>query len=186
MPRRYIRFWATTDESDAGLIAIDYLRSLMRIAPVRLCSMSNMLYGRWAGYAALMSTDMQGELVNVVCCSPDRWTWVTRVAAPPRDIAASPPPPGAVEAPPEILTARHELHTASAARNVLIAMAQASGHHEVETAMKYDVVVTPTSELASFWTGLRDRHVSSARPVVRLVEVPVLLHSVLAGCVMPA
>src|SRR6185369_14286380 len=83
----YIRLFAATDESSLGLTALEYTRSLMRIAPVRLITTTGQLLGRWAALQSLLNSPMAGSWVNVVACDPARWTWVQTIPMPNRDVA---------------------------------------------------------------------------------------------------
>jgi hypothetical protein len=148
-----IRYFASTDESPVGVMALRYLQALMKLAPVRLCSMTGALTGKWPGYGALLFTDPGPRmLANVVCCDPSRWTWMIRVAAPPRNFVGPSSDPAAVETPAEILTGRQELYTAGV-RNVLIAGAHPRNAAEIETALRYDELIVPTLELHERWLG---------------------------------
>lgn len=158
-------------------MALDYLKGLMRMAPVRLCSMSGMLVGRWAGYAQLLSTELRGDMINVVCCDPSRWTWLLRVPAPPRDILSPQVASSdAVHAPPEILTGRQELYTVGG-RNVLIAATTSPNAAELETALRYEALVVPDAATFDWW----DRQGGDPR----LIPTPVTDHAAFYGCVVP-
>jgi len=171
MARHYIRLFASTDESPVGLLAVEYVKALLRIAPVRLCSMSGELAGRWSSYAPLLITPMIGMMVNVVCCNSTRWTWQHRMPVP-----RSNGVPLAPDAPAEIITGRVELYTAGV-RNTLIACSWPTDEHEVAAGLRYDGVVVPTAELYDQWA------VAGADP--RYIPVPVTDQATLHGVVMP-
>ncbi len=139
----YIRFFATTDEqSPVSQLALEYLRSLVRIAPVRVIDPARMgpaiHDGAWARYDALFHTPMFGQMVNVVCTAPSRWTWLHTIRAPKTDDP---------KAELETISDRLELYTADV-RNVLICATRSGwtfplSAAELETAKKYQAVITP-------------------------------------------
>lgn len=111
---RYIRYLAATDPSPFGLVALEYLKGLLRIGRVRLASMTGGLHeAPWISYAQLLVTPMEGDYVNVVCCDPSRWTWVQKVAMPERTVG------GNLVLPGEVASGWQELYT-EGAHNVLI------------------------------------------------------------------
>jgi hypothetical protein len=151
----FIRFWADTTGSQLSYYALEYMRSFMRVAPVRLISVTGTLAGRWQAYGALLATPMSpapSDLLNAVCCDPSRWTWQERVPAGSRPVV----PVGdheelAVPEVTETITGQVELHTAGARRNVLFAVAPPRSAQQLATAKKYDVVVVPTSDHGDGW-----------------------------------
>lgn len=116
----FLRYFAITDPSFTGYVALAYLKSLLRIAPVRLISKSgDGLEPPWNAYQPLTMTAMAGTYVNCVAVPPEQLTWDVSVPMPAANLGAQ----GAAlasEAPKLADTARGraELYTASA-RNVL-------------------------------------------------------------------
>lgn len=147
----FIRYFATTDGSVASELAWNFMRRMIRILPVRLCTLSGGLVGRWEGYNALLATPMTGDFVNVVCCDPARWTWIQSAAAP-----KAPPVAEAIaagKAPPvEMLSSRAELWT-KGVRNILIAATTPRSEAELETAKKYDAVIVTNRQHAEWFAG---------------------------------
>lgn len=140
----YIRYFATTDpQSPVSKVALEYLKSLIRIAPVRVIDPARMMPGipdgEWARYAGLFATPMIGPMINVVCTEPSRWTWMHKIAAPKENKAGSKT---------EEISGRLELYTAGV-RNVLFThgrentpeLAVPSEGPLYETARKYEAVV---------------------------------------------
>jgi len=162
---------AATDTSPAGILALAYLPALLRIAPVRVGSISGGLSGRWEGYAALLGTPLATEYVNVVCCAPDRWTWVQRVTIPNR-------PVNGVPQPAEVAEKRQELYT-SGVRNVLLTQVPPAPltREQRQTALRYEAVVSPDAHTRRLWDGLH--------PVVFMVSVPVTDHAALRAALVP-
>lgn len=175
-PRRpYIRLLATTDGSPIGTLGVEYLKSLLRAAPVRLYSVTGGLSGGWERYSTLLNTPLAGPFVNVVCCAPDRWTWMQTVQMPNRDGTFTP------------ASERQELYTAGV-RNVLItdhARPRSSALQAsfvvvpgtAHCAKKYEAVVVPTLDLAGAWEEF-GCHAS-------VVPVPVINHYRVKELVMP-
>lgn len=163
----FIRYWADTTGSQLSYYALEYMRSFMRVAPVRLISVTGILAGRWQAYSALLATPMAGPLYNVVCCDPSRWTWQERVPASSRPVV----PVGddeelTVPAVTETITGQIELHTTSAVRNVLFAVAPPRSAQQLATAKKYSAIVVPTEDAAKGWRTNGVAHlVSVIRPI---------------------
>jgi hypothetical protein len=144
----FLRLFVSADESPAGLLALAYLPSLLRIAPVRLIDprrlIIGVLDGPWAKYSTLLGTPMTGPMINVVCTPPDRWTWVQKVTATKKDDPASEK---------ETVSGRCELYTAGV-RNVLITsqthvsrMVDAWSE-QANAAAKYEAIVVPVATAA--------------------------------------
>lgn len=132
----YLRYFATTDDTELGRMGLEYLKSMLRVGPVRVLSMSGGMFGPWAPYAQLLGTPVSYPFVNVVCAEPARWTW--------RQVVATDKDP---------VDGRVELYTAGV-RNVLLAgpgdppgvlTAQAA------TAMRFEALVVPTTRLLLKW-----------------------------------
>lgn len=142
LPRRpYIRYLATTDGSPVGLMGLDYLKGLLRISPVRVYSVPGGMTGGWERYSSLLSTPLAGRFVNVVCCAPDRWTWMQTIQMPNKD--------GTFTAASE----RQELYT-DGVRNVLLtdhAPAYSTAYGAAHCAKRYEAVVVPTFALGAAW-----------------------------------
>lgn len=148
LPRRpFVRLLAVTDGSPLGLIGLEYLKAMLRVAPVRLFSVTGGLSDGWERFGALMSIPLGGAFVNAVCCPPARWSWMQTVQMPNRD--------GSMTTASE----RKELYTVGA-RNVLITDYQpqlGNEHGPVTTpdpahsVKKYEAIVVPTAEIGSAW-----------------------------------
>ncbi len=149
----YVRVFAETSESPAGLLALSYVRAIHRFAPVRLVGMgSPMLRGAWASLAGLLLTPMDDRVqhghkwINVVATGPDHWRRQMTVAMPKRDVKPADLAAGAFAtggADLERAVQSIELYTAGV-RNVLIpcgawTLAQING------ALKYEDVIIPPS-----------------------------------------
>ena len=74
----YIRVFARADHSAAGKLALEYTKSILRIAPVRVIPVG---MGIWPGYEPLLKP-LDGTFVNVVACGPDQWCRLIRIEAP--------------------------------------------------------------------------------------------------------
>jgi len=144
----YIRLYAPTDASPTGKVALEYVKALLRIAPVRVISMSgpSAFTGPWEGYQRLAAVaKAQAEsYVNAVCAPPDRWTFWMRAKMPNRDGSF------------EVASERVELWT-KGVRNLLFATDHPSGASaedtlaQLATAQKYDAIAVPTADLAAWW-----------------------------------
>lgn len=134
----YVRYFATTDDSPTGVIALEYLRSIMKFAPVRVLSVSGGLSGQWEAYAQLLATPLTYPFVNVVCCDPARWCWTQQVAMPRKDRTL------------ETTEGTFELYT-DGIRNVLVATALPAEGCQQHTAARYEAIVVPAERLAIAW-----------------------------------
>lgn len=170
MGTRYLRYMAATDDSTFGRIALEYLRSLLRIAPVRVAAISpGGMSGCWSGYAPLLGTPMDGDFVNIVCCQPARWSWMMSVAMQATQT-------GAARA---VATERIEFHTAGV-RNVLLA-----GHAPADqlsddlraAALRYEQIVTMDEETAESWR-------QAGAGAVAVIPVPVVDHDAVRVAVL--
>lgn len=173
MSRRFIRYLAATDSSPIGMLALGYLSGLLRIAPVRVGSMTGGLSGRWEHYAQLLATPMDGDFVNVVCCAPERWTWDQRVTMPRRR------PDGTVDPAGEVTTARQELYTVGK-RNVLLTEWMPHNALQLAAAIRYEEIVVTSPLAMDYWTAAR----ANGTPP-RLIPLPVVHHEELHLVVMP-
>jgi hypothetical protein len=149
----FIRLFADTTGSALSYYALEYMRSMMRTAPVRLASVTGVLAGRWQAYGQLLATPMLGHFVNVVCCDPSRWTWIEKVPAGERAVdhrEIGDDKEIAIPATAETISGRVELYTAGH-RNLLFAVAPPRSSSHLTTALKYEAIVVPTEEHASGW-----------------------------------
>jgi len=155
----YIRFLADTDDSPYGALALAYLPALLRIAPVRIGTLTGGLSGPWhpghqddaSPFSPLLATPMQGTYVNVVCCQPSRWTWVQRVPMPKR--LAS----GELVLSDDVATGRQELYTAGVHNVLITAEAKRPTSEQLGAALAYEQIVN--ADLLSWraWSVLRLR-----------------------------
>lgn len=134
----FIRYLADTSALPPAGQALEYLQSLLRIAPVRLCSMSAGLSGKWVHYSALLATPMVGPFVNVVCCDPARWKWEQQLAVPQRN------------GKPETIRGTVELYTANV-RNVLIVCHLPQDQEQIATARRYEQLIVPSEMFRMGW-----------------------------------
>lgn len=171
MTRRFIRYFAATDNSPIGMVALGYLSGLLRIAPVRVGSMTGGMSGRWEHYSLLLATPMDGDYVNVVCCAPERWTWEQWVEMPERTPTAG----GTVS----VAKGRQELYTAGK-HNVLIAMGYPVASPQRDTARLYEHVVVPDDQSWGEWLLCRPMSEGLHR-----IPLPVTDHEALRSVVMP-
>ncbi len=174
MTRRFIRYLAATDSSPIGMLALGYLSGLLRIAPVRVGSMTGGMSGRWEHYAQLLATPMGEDFVNVVCCARGRWTWMQGVTMMERK-------PDGTMGPGEKVSRRIELHTADV-HNVLLTNEFPTDSDQVATALRYDAVVVPNAEAHVHWSHMR---AGMRRGSTVMVAVPVTDFAALRAAVMP-
>lgn len=166
----YIRYLASTDDSDIGRLALDYLRAFLRLGlSVRVCSVSGGAFGMWEHYSPMLVTPVVGAFVNVVCCDPNRWVWTQRVPMPTRRTD------GSLVFDGEAAEGCQELRTASV-RNVLMTNTDIVTSGQLKSAERYDAIVCPTATVAAFWdmttTGWYVGDVRD-RLAVHLIPVPV-------------
>jgi hypothetical protein len=175
MGRPFIRYLAATDSSPIGMLALGYLSGLLRIAPVRIGSMTGGLSGRWEHYAQLLATPMTEDYVNVVCCAPERWCWEQRVAVPKRR------PDGMLDPGGEVASARQELYTVGR-HNVLIVGAHPVSGIQLTAALRYEEIVTGSQRDFMSWNAERALRSRSSPHVIPL---PIVDHEALHSVVMP-
>lgn len=173
MARRFIRYLAATDSSPIGMLALGYLSGLLRIAPVRVGSMTGGVTGRWEHYAQLLATPMGEDFVNVVCCAPERWVWDQRVMMPKRAPDGTPDPAG------EATSARQELYT-EGRHNVLIMMDCPIQSCQRDAARRYERVVVSDEHCYGEWMLCRPMN-----ETLRRIPLPVTDHEALRSVVMP-
>lgn len=172
----FIRYFATTDEqSPVSAVALAYLRSLVRIAPVRVIDPGRMIMGlpdgEWGKFAGLFATPMVGPYVNVVCTEPSRWTWMQHIDAPKED---------KLDAELEHFEKRLELYT-QGVRNVLLVAQPPTNEAEVRAANRYECVLVATPEIQLDWgyhaNGSGIVYVPVPVKEHRLVRIAVLGHA---------
>lgn len=165
-PPSFIRYFAQTDDSDIGKAALEYLKSMIRISPVRIASLSGGLSGAWHRYQNLLLTPMSGTYVNAVCTHPDRWVWTSSVPmtnaatgddglpAAPRYVKrpAGEPPGLDIELPDpqpttEVAERVEELYTPKV-RNVLFMPVAPTNKQQLLAAKKYQDVIAPSLSIA--------------------------------------
>lgn len=170
---RCIRYLAATDDSPAGILALAYLKGLLRIAPVRVGTMSGGLSGAWAHYSQLTITAMYEDFVNVVCCASRMWTWVQNVRMTERRGDGT-------YGPGEKVSRRIELYTANV-RNVLLTNERPLDSDHLSSALRYDAVVVPGAEEHVHWSHMRHNRPNSTV----MVTVPVTDLAALRAAIMP-
>lgn len=170
--RMFIRYLAATDDSPVGLVALEYLKSLLRIAPVRLLSVSGGLSGHWEGYSTALATPIGPAYVNVVCCHPVRWAWKQPITMVNRN------PDGTVRG-TERTSGDVELYTQSV-RNVLCIAGSAAPLLPLQcaAAAKYEARIVDSMDLQSYLGGLT-RHCTGT-----VIPVPVVDHDAVRRVVM--
>jgi hypothetical protein len=140
-----IRYFASTDDSPTGRIALAYLKGMLKIARVRVLSMSSGMSVEWERYSATLATPMLShatntvpDFVNVVCCEQARWIWTHHIQAPLRAGGF------------ETITSKAELYTVGV-RNVLIADDPPTDPEQLRTAERYQDIVTSNVKSAAAW-----------------------------------
>jgi hypothetical protein len=170
LPRRglpYIRFFVSTD-GVLSVAALSYLRSILRIAPVRLVLMSGELEGPWISLARLLATPMDEPMIaNVVCTHPQLWTRALSVPMPKTETAAAGRATGTIE-----------LHTAGV-HNVLLCAEAPTSKAERDAAAKYEAIVVPSLELA------KTLYEETGRMPVVVHAPPVRDHVTLRSAILP-
>jgi hypothetical protein len=171
----FIRYYAATNDTPTGRVALEYFKSLVRIAPVRVLSTTGGLSGAWAGFSAALATPVTYPLVNVVCSAPNRWTWTQRVEAMPGSVTSSAHITAVtVPAKMERIEGRLELYTRGI-RNVLLAADEPSDMEQLATAIKYEAIVVPSEALLAAWLVRRS---------TVYIPIPVMEHDVLRSAVL--
>lgn len=158
----YLRYFATTDDSTTGKLALEYLKAMLRLGPVRVIPRpgGGALTGCWAPYAQLLSTPISYPFVNVVCCPSEHWTWTQ-----------------SIRTEKDTIEGRLELYTAGM-RNVLLAdwdnppdiLTPAA-----VTALRYESIVVPSTRLQVHWSAMLGvgSELLTARSVFTTAVVPV-------------
>jgi hypothetical protein len=171
----YIRLWAPTDLSGASETALSYARALLRLAPVRLISLTGMLDTRdWRTMTSLLMTPMAGDMINVVCSSPAYWIKHITVAMPERDtmresLTVGEEVPTKVER--EVM--EREIWTSLAARNVLIATSLPNTKRQAEAANRYEALIVPAPDLALSWSSRCASLGTQTKYLPTIVPVPI-------------
>ncbi len=160
----FLRYMADTTDTTAGELALEYLRGLLRICPVRVASMTAGLAGRWEHYAALLTTPMHGAYINVVCCAPASWSWEQVVSMPQRN------------GKPETARHRIDLYTAGV-RNVLIAGRAPTEPAQIATARQYECLIVPSEIARMGWE-------MNGAPDANVIPIPVTDHDAFRALVM--
>jgi hypothetical protein len=163
---RFIRYLAATDDYPTGALALEYLKGLLRIAPVRVGSMTGGLFGKWEAYSQLLTTPMAGDFVNVVCCDPSRWTWEQKVPMPKRLTS------GELVLSGEVATGWQELYT-EGVHNALLTDERFEHKltaHQKATALRYEQIVVPDDLAYSLWASARH---CAGRSDPNMIPVPV-------------
>lgn len=176
----HIRLWAATDLSESGTLALEYARALVRIAPVRLISVTGLLEGSWRSMQRLLETPMVTPLVNVVCCDEGNWIRTIRVGMPEEDRMQASIASGKVQsAKVKTEPMDRELYTVGV-RNVLVARELPSALAFSRTAAKYESIVVPTHELQLAWTSNQARWLHDIKcdtgPIPSCIKLPIVDH----------
>lgn len=148
----FIRYFACTDGSAIGALALELAKSMEKIAPVRVVAMSGVLVDAWLDHAHLTMTPMVGSYVNVVACDPSRWTWELRVPMPTNDAWQSAIADTKVQGmgKVEIASERRNLYTADV-RNILFAVAPPRSQHELKAALLFESILVPNHAHQTWW-----------------------------------
>lgn len=169
MSKLFIRYFAATDNSPLGDVALHYCKALLRIAPVRVASMTGGLGGAWERYATLLGTPLSDHFVNAVCCHPSAWTRIQRVEI-----------PNVVDGKMvsiEKASQRMELYT-HGVRNVLFVVdgPRALSPEADASALRYEALVFPSPDVAALWSAHHKW----------VIPVPVLDHASMRAAVVPS
>lgn len=156
--RVFIRYFATTDDSPTGRMALEYLKSMLRIAPVRVVSLTGLPLGDWTYYGQALHTPtpVGPRCISVVCSHPARWAFTRRVTIPATE-----------RSPAEDLEHTVDFYTPGL-HNVLV-VPEVPGETQAATAAKYQARIVPTEALV--------RELPSyLLPRTTLIAVPVTDH----------
>ena len=147
----FLRFFADTSDSAIGHAAFSWCKSLCRVAPVRVVSLSGGFAGTWQSFQELMLTPMVGNYVNCVCAHPRHWAYTQSVPAPDRAFGGLEHHVVDGKKADEVLTGNVEIYT-TGVRNVLMYMAAMSiSQPQFATAMKYEAIVCASVDDAMWW-----------------------------------
>lgn len=137
----FIRFLADTSDTPLGRAALEYCKSLCRIAPVRVVSLVGGLYGPWLPYGELAFTPMDGVYVNAVCCHPSKWVMHLEVPMLEQDIDLETGPIGDPSRPAEVASGTVELRTAGVRNVMFVATPPPYTAEQNATLARYDSVI---------------------------------------------
>lgn len=175
----YIRYYAAT-HGVSSIPALAYLRSILRIADVRLITISGVLEGAWDAMSGLLVTPLEGPMIaNVVCTDPDAWVRQLSIPMPQENPIVEVMRTSEVpEVAPGVERARGtiELYTAGT-RNILIATSVPKSQLQCKAAAKYEAVIVPTPELGDKIAGAVGRE-----PLV--ITVPVTDHMAMRAAIV--
>jgi hypothetical protein len=164
-----IRYFAEVSGTATGKVARVWAERLHATGrPVRLISATSAadLTREWKPFVGLMSTPMQPEFINVVCCNPNNWTWVVKVGEVP-DAKTQRIAPGSAVMP---VLERLQLYTAKV-RNVLLVPpgAHLTGNRgkvisagQIASALQYEALVVDQAD-AGWWMGLAPKYMITAQ-----------------------
>lgn len=147
----YLRYFAETHLGPTGLVGLEFMRSLIRIAPVRLVSLTVQFEGPWSVFGrSVGAPPPEAMQANIVCADPSHWARpITIRMATSMDNTA-----GA----PEFMSNVIEL-VVPGVRNVLIATSGPTSELERQAADRYEaVIVTKRDLLPVFTTKTRLPH----------------------------
>lgn len=184
----FIRYFATTDDSVIGRVALEYCKSLLRIAPVRVISKSGGLEGPWRKFEQLIMTPMAGACVSCVCTPPAQWIWEASVPMPAADLGAQ----GAAMAPsaPAIggtAKGRIELYTPpgkSVLRNVLFVVDLPTTELQRQTALQYEAVVYSRMAHHPDLETIATNQDHAIGTILACVTIPVTNHGAIRNAVL--
>jgi hypothetical protein len=165
-----IRYFVATT-GDTGRVALQYLKSLLRISHVRLVGLPMLdLQGPWAACAPLAMTPMTQPFVNVVCCPPALWSQDRSVEMPNLDQHGN-------VVSHETARGASELYT-HGVRNVLLATTNPPAPGPaLESARRYEALIVPTLALGTEWQRVQ------CHP--RVIPVPVLDQAAMRAALCP-
>lgn len=177
----HILLFAETDDGTVGKIGLAYARSLIRLAPVRLVTMSTGLSGAWTVFRRLLETPMNTPvLAAVVCTDPSLWVRRLRIPMPkhdPHEVHVAMAGPSVAQEKLEHAERLMELRVANTRNVLVLTPSKGLSADQLAALGKYDAVVRPIPELDPL--VLRQ-----ARGVTYIVPVPVTDHAALHGIVL--
>lgn len=168
----FIRYTAVTDGSPVGIAALAYYRSLVRILPVQLMSMSGLPSGPWVDV-----TNPNGwvgdprDFINCVCTHASQWEVEFSIPMPASDDmhASDAKVDGYARGIVELYT--------KGVRNVLFIVGSAN-HAQLKAAARYDQVVTPAFDAAI------DAILTPYQRQPWSIEIPVTRHDLVRAAVL--
>lgn len=183
----FIRYFAVTDESPIGLAALEYCKAMVRLAPVRVASVSGGLVGPWEDMAELQLTPMAGAYVSAVCTHPGQWRQQLAVPMYKAEIDPSEPttmadlnakrtahgPDALVSAKPDGFAHGHVSLYTEGVRNVLFVVPIVAPFIEwknnLDELARYEAIVF-NAEMPDLWRMLPSKHPA----LMQVVGTPVL------------